>query len=108
MSSDVARPRLLKGLLWLTVWRKEYLGARVGAGRLVRRQLGKSRQGILVDRIWREMEGYGVAAFSASCQDLLTGERKVDDSKVLGLANWKNELAIYGDGGRLGEEQVWG
>lgn len=49
-----------------------------------------------------------MAAFSASCQDLLTGERKVDDSKVLGLANWKNELAIYGDGGRLGEEQVWG
>lgn len=108
LSSDVARPRFLKGLLWLTVWRKEYLGARVGAGRLVRRRLGKSRQGILVDRIRREMEGYGVAAFSTSCQDLLTDERKVDDSKVFGLADWKNELAIYGDGGRLGEEQVWG
>lgn len=54
------------------------------------------------------MKGYGMAAFSSSCQDLLTGERKVDDSKVFGLANWKDELAIYGDGGRLGRSRYGG
>lgn len=40
---------------------------------------------------------------------MLTCEKKVeDDSKSFGLTNYKNKLAIYGDGGRLGEEQVWG
>lgn len=70
--------RPLKGPLWLApVWRKGHLGARRGAGRPVRQQLGWPRQGVLADPVRRGAAGRGTGHTEGrACQALLMSDRK--------------------------------